>query len=97
MNSILKANVLGAKRYDINGNKMASLFLVQETDQSDENVVGHEVMKLSAPYNVIEQIKSSGVALPAAAEVTVQTKAGSGGKLQLICLDVNMKKATTKA
>ena len=81
MQNVIKAQVIGAKRYDIDGNKMASIFVMQKAEETDDSV-GFEVMKMSAPYDVVEHLK--GKKLPGDYDVLVRMRAAGGGKMALI-------------
>lgn len=81
MQNVITAQIIGAKRYDIDGNKMASIFVMQQAEQND-NTVGFEVMKLSAPYGVVDQLQKA--KLPADYEILVRMKTAGGGKMSLV-------------
>lgn len=81
MQNTITAQIIGAKRYDIDGNKMASIFVMQQAEQND-NTVGYEVMKVSAPYGVVDQLQKA--KLPAEYEIMIKLKAAGGGKMAMV-------------
>ncbi|MET0082680.1 MAG: hypothetical protein ABW079_06670 [Sedimenticola sp.] len=85
MKQILNAEIIGAKRYDIDGNKMAAMFIIQEAAPTDD-VVGLEVMKISAPYGVVDQLKKH--TLPGDFEIEADMKSASGGKIGLVATGI---------
>lgn len=81
MNNVITAQVLGGRRFDIEGNKMASLFVAQPSKEGDENNIGLEVMKISCPYALFDTIKPG--TLPGEFELQVNIKPGAGGKISM--------------
>ncbi len=81
MQNVITAQVLGGRRFDIEGNKMASLFVAQASKEGDENNIGLEVMKIGCPYALFDTIKPG--SLPGEFELQVNIKPGAGGKIAM--------------
>lgn len=86
MQNVINAQVLGGKRFDINGTKMASLYVAQPSSDTEGNTIGLEVMKVSCPYALFDTIKAS--ELPGQYEVQVNLKSGAGGKITMEALSL---------
>lgn len=84
LQNVITAQVLGAKRYAIDGNQFGSLFLAQPTSDTSGDTIGLEVMKVSCPYALLDTIKDA--VLPGQFEIKVNMKAAGGGKLALEAL-----------
>lgn len=94
MENVITAQVLGAKRYDIEGNKMGTLYVAQPTADTSGDTLGLEIMKVSCPYVLLDTIKHE--PLPGQYEIKVNMKAAGGGKLALEATAVRAVKAQAK-
>lgn len=81
MEQIIQATVLGARRFDIDGNKIGSMFISQPVDKKQADYVGHEIMKVSCPYELIDQVRF--LKVPGDYRLTCKMKTASGGKVGL--------------
>ncbi len=84
MQNVITAQVLGGRRFDINGTKMASLFVAQASNPDDDNMIGLEVMKVACPFALFDTIKRD--QLPGEFEIQVNLKTGAGGKMGMEAL-----------
>lgn len=78
MNINMTGDVIQAKRYNMDGNKGGSVYLTQRPDGTNENLEGLEIMKMAAPFEVVDQLKGL---LPCKCEIVAQPVAGSGQKM----------------
>ncbi len=86
MQNTMRAQVLGMRRFDINGTKMASLYITQPFEEGQEDVAGLEVMKASCPYNMLDQLQK--VTLPGEFDVAFKMKTAAGGKVGIVVSSV---------
>ncbi|MCP8686072.1 hypothetical protein [Marinobacterium sedimentorum] len=85
MNITLTGQVIQAKRYNMDGNKGAALYMTQKSDGTNEDLVGLEIMKLAAPYEVVEQLREH---LPCNCEIVAQPVQGAGQKMSFKVLSI---------
>ena len=81
MEQIIHATVLGARRFDINGDKIGSMFISQPVPKDTPDYVGHEVMKVSCPFPMIDEIRFQNI--PGDYQLRVKMKTAAGGKVGL--------------
>jgi len=77
LENIVKATVLGIRRGQVDGNKYASIYLLEEVD--DENVRGKLPLKMNCTFGLLDTVKPS--ELPGEYEVQVKLIPASGGKV----------------
>ena len=87
MQNIMTAQVLGGRRFDINGTKMAQLHLAIPSDSDNDDMVGLEVMKANCPYQLLDSLKSE--VFPAEFELSVRMKTAAGGKVGIEVLSMS--------
>jgi len=97
MENYLNLMIIGATRYDIDGNKGGSLWAYAPAEASDENRVGNEVMKIACDYKHIDQLRNHADKLPAAFVVKAQMKAGAGGKITFKALELKPQEPLKKS
>lgn len=79
MINTIQARVIGAMRYAMdNGVKGAKITLMNETDASNDNRVGHEVMTISAPYEILDQLRPHAAHLPCNLEIDAEMRVSQG-------------------
>ncbi|APE31547.1 hypothetical protein BOX17_11675 [Halomonas aestuarii] len=94
MINTIQARVLGAMRYEIdNGTKGAKLTLMNEADPNNENRVGFEVMTISAPYEILDQLRAHAPHMPCNLEIDAEMRT-TGGKMTMHALAVRKPSAT---
>jgi len=94
MINTMQVSVLGAMRYAMdNGAKGAKITVMNDADPNNENRVGHDVMTISGPYDILEQVRPYAAHLPCNLEVDVEMRV-SGGKATLHAVAVRKPSAT---
>ncbi|TFH86971.1 hypothetical protein EQG41_08955 [Billgrantia azerbaijanica] len=79
MINTIHARVLGAMRYAMdNGAKGAKITLMNEADPDNENRLGHEVMTISAPYEILEQLRPHAPHMPCNLEIDAEMRTTQG-------------------
>ena len=53
----MTANVLGATRYEVDGNRGGTLWVANRPESPSADLAGLEVSKMACPYEIIEQLK----------------------------------------
>lgn len=91
MNMNFTGTVIQAKRYSMDGNQGASIYLTQETDGDNPDVCGLDIMKMSADYGVVDQLKN---VLPCECEIVAKPVAGAQQKMAFKLVSI---KPVTKA
>ena len=86
MENIIQATVLGARCFDIEGNKIGSMFISQPVERDRNDYIGHEVMKVSCPYQLIEVLRH--MTIPGQYYIRVKMKTAAGGKVGLEVLSL---------
>lgn len=79
MKQVLTGTVIGAKRYTIDGQQSATLFVQQEIEGDKADAVGLEVMKVSAPYNIVDILRKH--KLPGEFHIEARMKSLAQGKM----------------
>ena len=96
MENHLNLMIIGATRYDIDGNKGGSLWAYAPAEADDDNRVGNEVMKIACDWKHIDQLRNHAGSLPAMFVVKAQMKAGAGGKITFKALELKPQEAMKK-
>ncbi|GAB2782169.1 hypothetical protein GCM10027040_05280 [Halomonas shantousis] len=79
MINTITARVIGAMRYSMdNGVKGAKLTLMNEADGSNDNRVGYEVMTISAPYEILDQLRPHAPHMPCNLEIDAEMRVTQG-------------------
>ena len=89
--------IIGATRYDIDGNKGGSLWAYSPAEADDDNRVGNEVMKIACDWKHIDQLRNHADKLPTPFIVKAQMKAGAGGKVTFKALELKPQEARKPA
>ncbi|MEJ1364280.1 MAG: hypothetical protein RPU42_04155 [Candidatus Sedimenticola sp. (ex Thyasira tokunagai)] len=95
MQNIITATVIGAKRYIIDGDKSATIFVQQPTDPDNENAVGLEVMKISSPFEILDVLKKH--TLPGEFMIETKLTSAAGGKIGMKCTGIKPVKSPAVA
>ena len=88
MNIQMSGQVIQAKRYSMDGNQGANLFLVQEADGSNPDMCGQEIMKLQADYAVVDQLRNH---LPCECDIIAKPVAGAQQKMSFKVVQIKPK------
>ena len=88
MKQQLTLTVIGARRFDIDGNKLGQVFTMEKADPDDEDRIGNDVMKWSCPYDLVQTIEKYADELPAEFDAEAMMKAGGGQKAQFKLLSL---------
>ncbi|WP_261843500.1 hypothetical protein [Aliamphritea ceti] len=88
MNMNFTGTVIQAKRYSMDGNQGASIFLTQPTDGDNPDVCGLEIMKMSADYSVVELLKN---VLPCECDIVAKPVAGAQQKMAFKLVSIKPK------
>ncbi|WP_208656009.1 MULTISPECIES: hypothetical protein [Halomonadaceae] len=93
MINTIQARVIGAMRYSMDGGiKGAKITLMNEADPSNDNRVGHDVMTMSAPYEILDQLRPHAAHLPCNLEIDAEMRV-SGGKMTMHAIAVRKPSA----
>ena len=90
MDNVMKVQVLGGKRYDMESGRFAAIYIAQPSNPDRKDTVGLEVMKVGCPYDLLDTFKGS--ELPGEFEVAFNLKMGGGGKAQMEAVAVRSSK-----
>ncbi len=94
MINTIQARVLGAMRYSMDGGiKGAKLTLMNEADPDNENRVGYEVMTITAPYDLLDQLRAHAPSMPCNLEIDAEMRT-TGGKMTMHAVAVRKPAAT---
>ncbi|XKE44513.1 hypothetical protein LG302_14205 [Halomonas organivorans] len=94
MINTIQARVIGAMRYSMdNGVKGAKLTVMNEADASNENRVGYEVATISAPYEILDQIRPYAANMPCNLEIDAEMRT-TGGKITMHAIAVRKPAAS---
>ncbi|MDD2770511.1 MAG: hypothetical protein PHT19_17485 [Methylococcus sp.] len=75
MQIVISAPVLGANRYNVDGSKGGSVYVLQPAQDDAQNHLGLQVQKFNAPYDLVEQLSQK--PLPGHYELLVDIERGS--------------------
>lgn len=78
MSNTMTLRVLGASRYSIDGLMGAKIFTQQDSDKSNDNVCGIEVVEYSAEYELFETLR--GLSYPVDVACGFRVHRGRAGK-----------------
>lgn len=78
MNITMTGNVIQAKRYSMDGNKGASVYLTQPTSGDNDDVCGLDIMKLTADYGVVDILRGK---VPCECKIVAQPVPGAQQKM----------------
>ncbi|MGQ0333103.1 hypothetical protein [Halomonas elongata] len=94
MINTIQARVIGAMRYSMdNGVKGAKLTIMNEADSSNDNRVGFEVATISAPYEILDQLRPHAGQMPCNLEIDAEMRT-TGGKITMHAIAVRKPAAT---
>lgn len=95
MSAQMMMNVLGIKLWEMVDEKTGevrkgcTVYVGQEPENSNAEIIGWEIMKFSAPFSFYQDIKKSGKKFPSECSVDVALRLGAGGKgsLQILAIE----------
>ncbi|KGE78924.1 hypothetical protein [Halomonas salina] len=94
MINTIQARVIGAMRYSMdNGVKGAKLTLMNEADAGNDNRVGFEVATISAPYEILDQLRPLADKMPCNLEIDAEMRT-SQGKMTMHAIAVRQPTAS---
>jgi len=79
MENVINAQVLGIRRGEVDGNKYASIYVLESSDPADNNTKGMIPMKLTCEHALMDNVDDK--TLPGEFEIAVKLTPASGGKL----------------
>ncbi|WP_077529393.1 hypothetical protein [Vreelandella utahensis] len=88
MKQQLTITVLGARRFDIDGNKIGQIFTMETADPDDKDRIGHDVMKWGCDHALVEKVEQYESELPCEFDAEALMKAGTGQKAQFKLLSL---------
>jgi hypothetical protein len=92
MQTTLIGNVVCLTKYEMEGNKGGSLWVVTPNSGLREDILGDELIKVKIPHAMFEQqlerVKSGDVKFPGVFEILAQVTVGSGNKAGLTALSI---------
>ena len=96
MEQVITANVLGIQRGNVDGNKYASIFVLEDADPDDENKKGMMPMKMNCSHDLLEKVRAQD--LPGDFDISVKLVPAAGGKLGMKAVGLKcLKPATAQA
>ena len=78
MNMNFEGTVIQARRYDMDGNKGGAIFLTQDSDGDNQDMAGLEIMKMTAAYEVVDQLRAH---LPCKCKIVAKPVQGAQQKM----------------
>ncbi|WP_295720425.1 hypothetical protein [uncultured Halovibrio sp.] len=84
----LTITVIGARRFDIDGNKIGQIFTMEPADPDDADRIGNDVMKWGCDHALVEKIEQYESELPCEFDAEAMMKAGGGQKAQFKLLNL---------
>jgi len=91
MSSFVEVNVLGMSRYQFDGNSGGKVFTHQQTDVTNPDVVGYEVIEYPCEYSLIDQCRN--VPFPAKCRLEFVVARGSRGRAVMRVQGVSLIKS----
>lgn len=90
MQMTMTAMVVQASRYNITetGQKGGSVFYLSDPSEPNENRTGQEVIKMTAPYETVDEVRDQ---LPAECDMKVEVVQGGGNKGSLKLISITPK------
>lgn len=76
MKTQMQVEVIGAERFDINGTKVAKMYLLQDADPNNPNTVGRSVMSAKCDYDLLDKIQT--LTYPCKIQATAKVVMGKG-------------------
>lgn len=96
MTSLMKLTVTGLSRYDVDGLTGAHVYTMNPTDGENENRLGLETIKFSAPYALFEIVRGYGLKFPVELEAEVEISMGAQNKPVLKILGLHPIRAVAQ-
>lgn len=96
MQTVLTGNIRSVTKYSMESNSGISIFLEQQNEGLNDNIIGNEILTIAGPYEMattFEAYANEGL-LPGDFELRVVIGRGAGGKAKLTCLAVKDPRMT---
>lgn len=74
--NIIETQIIGAKRFESDGNKTGQLLITEAVDQQDPDTLGLVPMKISCPYDMVNVLRDK--KLPDTYQIVCDLKLQSG-------------------
>lgn len=98
MRNVMRMQVLGMKRYSIKDergtNEATTVWVQSKPSEHGPDALGDEVMKLTAPYALLDTCR--GLSFPGEYDCEVELRAGSQNKLSMFLLSVTSSRPAVK-
>lgn len=91
----ISAVVIGAQRYDIEGNKMGKIILQHRPEFDNPDQIGFETMDLSCEYEFLDKLRKFDKDLPLEMQIQTIFRRGPRGKMGMFCIDAQPVKNMT--
>ena len=85
MQNIITAQVIGATRYEVEGNKGGFMLIMDEAE--GQNAIGMSVMKVSMSYDQFNALEREGFRYPLELQLNVKFRSGQNQKALLHLLN----------
>jgi hypothetical protein len=90
--AVITGTLVMMTRYDIDGSKGGSCWLITSEDEENQDVLGQQIIKMTMPYEMFDQqkdkVNSNEYNLPCQAEVSYKMVMGSGNKPKLKAVSI---------
>ncbi|MFC0267557.1 hypothetical protein [Kushneria aurantia] len=93
MINTITARVIGASRYEVEGTKGAKIIAMNPASPEADNAIGHQVMTIAAPYDMLEQLRQFAPDMPCNLEIDAEMRP-SGGKMTFFATAVRRPKGS---
>ncbi|MCW8829706.1 MAG: hypothetical protein OQK94_11720, partial [Gammaproteobacteria bacterium] len=93
MQNQIKAHVLGIRRGTVDGNKYASLYILEEADPAKSaDEAGKMPIKVTCSHDILDKVASEKMQLPGDFDVLIKVNMGAGGKATMVATDLRPNK-----
>jgi hypothetical protein len=100
---VIQGTLVMLTRYDVDGSKGGSCWLITPEDEDNTDVLGQQVIKITMPYEMFDQqkarVEANDFNLPCSVEVSYKMVMGAGNKPRLKAVAIKplvSNKATPK-
>lgn len=90
LDTVVRGSIISVTTYSMESNSGCTIFLSQENDGSNPNIIGNEIITVSASYDMksaFEGFANSGI-LPGMFDLVVSMGRGAAGKAKVTCKSV---------
>jgi len=98
MQNQIKAHVLGIRRGTVDGNKYASLYILEDADPAKSaDEAGKMPIKVTCSHDILDKVSADKMVLPGDFDVLIKVNMGAGGKATMVATDIRPTKAASAA